>query len=89
MPQVDPYLYHGAGLSDPAIYAAAITPSDSADVPTVPRALYCTGDGNVVVTMRNGGDPVTLPMIAGVPLPVRVSRVWATGTTATGIVGVW
>lgn len=85
----DKFELHATGLDSPAIYAAAITPSDSADVPTVPRALYCTGDGDVVVTMRNGGAPVTLPMIAGVPLPVRVSRVWATGTTATGIVGVW
>lgn len=88
----DPFELHATGLDSPASHAAAITPDDDMDllaVGDVPRALYCTGDGVVRVTMRNGGDPVTLPMIAGVPLPVRVSRVWATGTTATGIVGVW
>ncbi|WP_323041158.1 spike base protein, RCAP_Rcc01079 family [Gemmobacter sp.] len=86
---MDPFLYHGSGLESPANDAIAITPSDAADLATVVRALFCTGDGTVRVTMRGGGDPVTLPMIAGVPLPARVRRVWATGTTATGIVGVW
>lgn len=86
---MDRFANNSTSLDSPASDAAAITPSDSADLSVIPRALYCTGDGTVRVTMRNGGDPVTLPMIYGVPLPVRVSRVWATGTTATGIVGVW
>lgn len=85
----DAFPHHGSGLESPASYAAAITPNDSTDLSDVPRALYCTGDGTVRVTMRGGGSAVDLPMIAGVALPVRVSRVWATGTTATGIVGVW
>jgi hypothetical protein len=78
-----------ASLDSPASAASAIVPSDTVDLAVVPRALYCTGDGNVRVTMRDGGSPVTLPIVAGVPLPVRIRRVWATGTTATGIVGVW
>ncbi|RID91557.1 hypothetical protein D2N39_12715 [Gemmobacter lutimaris] len=85
----DAFLYNTSGLESPASNAAAITPSDSVDLANVPRALYALTDGTVRVTMRGGGSPVTVQMIAGVPLPFRVTRVWATGTTATGIVGVW
>lgn len=84
----DPFSTYSSGLEAPANNAAAITPSDATDLGTVPRALYATGAGTVSVVMR-GGATVTLPMLAGVPLPVRVTRVRATGTTATGIVGVW
>lgn len=76
-------------LESPASFAMAITPSDSDDLTHVPRALYCLSAGTVRVTMRSGGDPVTLPILPGTPLPVRISRVWASGTTATGIVGIW
>lgn len=76
-------------LESPASFAADITPSDTTDLDTVPRALYCLKGGDITVTMRAGGDPVTLPMLTGVPLPVRVRRVWSTGTTAEDIVGVW
>ncbi|GGE26538.1 hypothetical protein SAMN05421774_11264 [Gemmobacter megaterium] len=89
MPPIDMFTYSATALADPASAALAITPSDGSDLLMVPRALYCTGAGTVQVTMRAGGDPVILPMLVGTPLPVRVTRVWATGTTATGIVGVW
>lgn len=79
---------HASKLESPFSNAADVVPSDSTDLPMIPRALYCTGIGNVRVTMRSGAI-VTLPMLAGAPLPARVSRVWATGTTATGIVAVW
>lgn len=85
----DAFVQHPSGLESPASYAAAITPSDSTDLPNTPRALYCTVAGTVRVTMRGGGAAVDLPMLVGVPLPVRAKRVHATGTTATGIVGVW
>jgi hypothetical protein len=84
----DHFQNHVSGLEAPATAAEAISPDDSADLPTIPRALYATGAGEVTVTMING-NTVTLPILAGTPLPVRVSRVWASGTTATGIVGVW
>ena len=85
----DEFRYNSTGLTGPASKAAAITPSDTVDLTSVPRALYCTGEGTVRVTMRLGGDPVDLPMLVGIPLPVRVTRVWDSGTDATGIVGVW
>ncbi len=75
-------------LHGPFDNAADVTPSDSADLATPSRALYCLGPGNVRVTLVGSGT-VTLPMVVGVPLVGRIRRVWATSTTATGIVAVW
>ena len=36
----------------------------------------------------SGSETVTFPAVSGW-LPLRVSRIWATGTTASGIVAVW
>lgn len=69
--------------SSPAYYAKAITPSDTDDDGF--RALYVGGTGNVALVMVDG-NVVTFNAVSGV-LPVTGRRVNATGTTATGIVG--
>lgn len=53
------------------------------------RALYVSGAGDVkVVTV--GGSTITFSAVpAGTVLPVAVIRVFSTGTTATGLVGMW
>ena len=79
--------------------AAAVTPSDTADIPSVsttPGAgknngcvLYVGGSGNVRVKTI-GGDEVTFVGISsGQFIPVQVLQVFATGTTATNIVALW
>lgn len=76
-------------LSGPASAAFTVTPSDTADLSTLPRALYVGGDGNLTVIMQ-GGQTVTLTAVAaGTLLPLRVRRVLATGTSATAIVGLY
>lgn len=64
-----------------------VTPNDSTDLPGgTTRAFIFTGAGNVKFTTA-AGTTVTLPISAnwfGVQY-IRASRVWATGTTATGI----
>ena len=82
---------YGGGVlgpfSGPATHANAITPNDSTDITYATRALYIGGSGNVKVTMISG-DVVTLTgVVAGTMLPLRVTRVWATGTTATAMIG--
>lgn len=85
----DEFSYHRAGLTSPAEGGAAVTPSDSEDLPTASRALYIGGAGNVAV-VTVGGDTVTFVGLASASiLPVRVARVLATGTTATNIVALW
>lgn len=83
----DQFALHQSGLTSPASRAAAVTPNDTTDLATVARALWVGGMGDVSV-ITAGGDTVTFAGVAGL-LPVRVTRVRATGTTATGIVAVW
>lgn len=72
----------------------SITPSDTVDVPRdangdFPSALYVGVTGNVSVVGADGSSAVLQNVAAGIPLPVRVRRVNATGTTATGLVGIY
>lgn len=84
----DVFKTHARGLSSPAENAMAIVPAD-ADLPTVPRALFVGQGGDLVVTML-GGETVTLGNVpAGAFLPIRVTRVRATGTTAGRVLGFW
>lgn len=75
--------------SDPAENAIDVTPSDSVALSFVSRALICSGTGTVRVTMFGNDETVDLLLSAGFPLAVRVTHVHATGTTATGIVGLY
>jgi len=70
--------------------AVAITTNDSTDLGRgVARGLYVAVSGDVKVTMENG-DVVTYTALAGgVVHPFYVKRVWATGTTATGLVALY
>jgi len=77
---------------DPASGFINITPSDSANV-SVPnnspmgiRAFTVNVAGDVAVVCQDGSTG-TLTVIAGYVYPLRIIRVLATGTTATGIKG--
>lgn len=84
----DPYGHLPAGLGDPVRHLAAVTPSDSTDLATTARCLIVSVAGALKVTTQ-GGDTVTIANVPAGVLPVCVARVWATGTTATGIVAGW
>ena len=76
--------------SDPAEYAAAVTLSDSTVLTPTPRALYIGVGGDVVVTMAADGTDVTFKNVpTGTKLPVRVSKVKSTNTTASSIVALY
>lgn len=66
--------------------AVAITTSDT--VQQSYRAIYVGGAGDVAVVMEGGGAAVTFkaPPV-GTILPVRTSKVMATNTTATLLIG--
>lgn len=66
------------------IGAAAVTPSDVDDLPRKPcQGLLVTATGNLSVVMEGGGQVDLTGVAANTLLPLRVSRVRATGTTAT------
>lgn len=61
---------------------AAVTPNDSTIIPTT-RGLSIGVGGNVAVRFGNGSI-ATIAVLDGIT-PFQVDRVYATGTTATGI----
>lgn len=69
--------------------AAKVTPSDSIDLGTTTKGLWVGGVGNLQVTMAEGDVVVFTAVAAGTYLPISVSRVWATLTTATLVVALW
>lgn len=89
MPAVDQQAGMIEGMIGPADNLVAITPNDSTDLVNVSRAIYVGGAGDLVVTPYGGGSNVTLAVVAGAVLPIRVSRVLSTGTTATGLVNLY
>lgn len=76
-------------ITAPAGRFAAVTPSDSVDLTYLTRALYVGGDGTVVAVDANGTAVSFVGVVAGTVLPIRVSRVNSTSTTATNIVAMW
>ena len=73
------------GLESPAIRAIDVTPSDTADLAEASRAINVATSGSVRIT-TTGGTTATIQVAAGIAFPVRATRIWATGTTATNIV---
>jgi hypothetical protein len=76
-----------SGLDSPATHGFAITPQDAADLPEVTRALYVGGPGAISLVLLSGAEILLTGIAAGAILPVRASRIKASGTTATAIVG--
>jgi hypothetical protein len=65
--------------------AQDITPSDTTELSAV-SVIYVGVTGNIALVTANG-DEVTLQNAqAGSVIPVRVKKVKATGTTATGLI---
>ena len=73
----------------PASSAVAVTPNDSTVVDFA--SLYVGGAGNITLTTANVSGTQADVLFTGVPagtvLPVHCTKVKATGTTATSIVG--
>lgn len=83
----DNYSSFVSSVSDPARSAGAVTPNDSTDLTNLPKAIYVGTGGSLVVRLADDSTNVTLSNVAdGSLLPLRVKRVIATGTTASGIV---
>lgn len=85
MPIEDNFKGFSQGLNAPIERIEQVSPNDAADLNMATRALNVTTTGSVRVTTVQG-DTSTVFIAAGVPFPIRVARIWATGTTATGIV---
>jgi hypothetical protein len=73
-------------LIDPARGAFEITPSDIGVHEF--KCFYVGVGGNVRVSCKGRGDQIDLLNVpAGTTVPLQITRLWATATTATNIVG--
>ena len=83
----DDFASLSSSLTSPAVGAAAITPSDSVVLPATTRALYVGTAGNLRAQMVSGEVVTFTNLVAGSFYPLRLSQVMATGTTASGLIG--
>lgn len=78
-----------ASITGPIERLDPVTPNDAADLPLgLTRALFVGVGGNVAVVDLHG-TVVTLASADSQYHPLRVARVLASGTTATGVVALY
>lgn len=85
----NPFRGHTFGLDGPFHKAVAVTPDDANDLALVCRGIQVTVAGNLHCTFADDTAPVTIAVQPGFTYRFMLSRVWATGTTATGIVALY
>ncbi len=83
----DNFKRHTSSLESPASGAFSITPHDTNPLSEITRAIYIGGSGDIAVKMLAGQEVTFLSLPTGTVLPVRVEQIKATGTTATGLLG--
>lgn len=85
--------FSSSGAMNPAAHAATVTPADEdlvlGDDGQFTRSIYVGSGGDLAVKMA-GGETVVFPaVLSGSLLPLRVSQVRTTGTTASSIIVIW
>ena len=73
----------------PAADAVSITPHDTNDLAIVSRGIYIGGSGDLKVDMLDGATVTFVGLTAGIVHPIRVTRIYDTGTTAISILAVY
>ncbi len=83
----DTFSSHSVGLTAPATHGETIAPNDNTNLVRATRALYVGQTGNVRVRTLAGQDVTFANLQGGALYPLRVQRIFATGTTASDIIG--
>ena len=68
---------------------AAVTPSNTANLPTPGIGLYVGVSGNVKAVTSDGYTETMVGLAAGVWHPIQCKQIFDTGTTATDILVGW
>lgn len=76
-----------SGTDAPGVGSLAVTPNDTTTYSPPLRSLRCTGAGDVCFVGLDGVED-TWTVAAFDLIPVMMTKVKATGTTATGLKGV-
>ena len=77
---MDEFATFTKGLTSPATRHFAIIPDDTADLPILPRVIYCQSEGTLVVR-DSDGVALSYAMTAGDRIDFRGVRVMETGTS--------
>lgn len=80
----DLFQSHTPGLESPASHIVEITPDNDTDLAMTSRAINVAQSGLVQLTTV-AGSTASVYVAAGITFPVRATRIWSTGTTASGI----
>jgi hypothetical protein len=86
---LDTFRRFGRSLTSPPEDAAPVAPNDSAELTHVTRALYVGSAGDVRLRMLGGGEVTLKGLTQGSLIPIRAVQIYATGTTASALVGLW
>jgi hypothetical protein len=76
-------------IGQPASNAAAVSVHDVNELDAVPRAIYVGGAGDMKVTMYGGEEVTFVGVAGGTVLPIRVKKIFSTGTSATNMIALW
>lgn len=79
-------------LDSVAVSGFSITPNNDVALIQTTRAIYIGTSGNVNVEMIGFEDANVDILFENVPvgiLPIRVSRIYSSNTTATGLIGLY
>ena len=77
--------YRSANATVSAHSATTVTPSDSTVIPAT-RGLYVGVTGNLAVKMADDENTITFSNVPVGILPIQVTQVLSTGTTASSII---
>jgi hypothetical protein len=88
MPAIDSYRTNTRGPAGGPANLALVTPDDGTDLSHVSQWVFIATGGTLDVVTRGGQSLVTPVLPAGWHL-IEISRIRATGTTATGIMVGW
>jgi hypothetical protein len=73
-----------------ATEAVVVSPSDGADLGTTQALIFVGVAGDIKVDCSGSGDAIVFKNVpAGSILPVKVDRVYSTGTSATNMVALY
>ena len=91
---INNFSQNDSAIIAPFTRAVAITPSDTEDLAEITRGLNVhkgTGGSTTSINVLLSGDaePVVMTFQVGFVIPLRIRRVYATGTDATVIVGLY
>ena len=79
-----------SSTNGPGVNGFKITPSDANTLPSVTRSIHANASGNVNIVWLNGtsNTNTVVYVVQGQTYPYRATKIMATGTTATDLVGI-